>query len=46
MESGRMKVIRENCWNHRDKFTFDYHSDRLISFFHQVIKQSKKNINK
>jgi glycosyltransferase involved in cell wall biosynthesis len=46
MESGRMKVIRENCWNHRDKFTFDYHADRLISFFHQVIKQSKKNINK
>jgi hypothetical protein len=33
-----MSVIRANAWQQREKFTFDYHVDRLVEFFHQVIE--------
>jgi len=33
----RMEMLRANVWQHRDRFTFDHHVDRLIDFFRQVI---------
>lgn len=38
----RMTYLRENVWQHRQQFTFDYHADRLIEFFHNVISYFKK----
>jgi glycosyltransferase involved in cell wall biosynthesis len=37
-DESRMSVIRANAWQQREKFTFDYHVDRLVEFFHQVIE--------
>ncbi len=36
----RMAQLRENVWHQREKFTFDYHADRLIDFFRHVIKRT------
>jgi hypothetical protein len=33
-----MTKLRNNMWLQREKFTFDYHADRLIEFFRQVIR--------
>jgi glycosyltransferase involved in cell wall biosynthesis len=35
----------QNIWNNRDKFTFDYHLEKLTDFFHNVVAQfhNKKN---
>jgi hypothetical protein len=33
----RMNHLRHNVWRQREQFTFDYHADRLIDFFRQVI---------
>ena len=32
-----MSVIRNNVWQQRHLFTFDYHADALIDFFKAVI---------
>jgi glycosyltransferase involved in cell wall biosynthesis len=32
-----MERIRTNVWQKREMFTFDYHVDRLVDFFRQVI---------
>lgn len=34
----RMDEIRANVWRQREQFTFDYHVDKLIAFFRQVIE--------
>ncbi|HZP88289.1 MAG TPA: hypothetical protein VFB54_15870 [Burkholderiales bacterium] len=36
-DRGRMAAMRARVWQQRDRFTFDYHADRLIDFFRQVI---------
>ena len=33
----RMEELRANVWRQRERFTFDYHADRLIAFFREVI---------
>jgi glycosyltransferase involved in cell wall biosynthesis len=37
-----MTEIRNNVWQQRHYFTFDYHADELIDFFKLVIKQSQE----
>jgi len=32
-----MEALRANVWTRRMEFTFDYHADRLVDFFRQVI---------
>jgi glycosyltransferase involved in cell wall biosynthesis len=32
-----MARLRASVWRQRDEFTFDYHTDRLVAFFRQVI---------
>jgi hypothetical protein len=32
-----MEALRANVWTRRMEFTFDYHADRLVAFFRQVI---------
>jgi glycosyltransferase involved in cell wall biosynthesis len=38
-DTKRMAQLRENVWAQRQYFTFDYHADRLIAFFRQVIER-------
>jgi hypothetical protein len=33
-----MAKLRNNMWLQREKFTFDYHADRLIEFYRRVIE--------
>jgi hypothetical protein len=35
----RMDELGTNVWRERQRFTFDHHVDRLISFFRQVISE-------
>jgi hypothetical protein len=37
-----MAQLREHVWTLREQFTFDYHADRLIAFFRQVIAQGRQ----
>ncbi|HLI83720.1 MAG TPA: glycosyltransferase [Bryobacteraceae bacterium] len=37
-DAKRMEVLRSNMWRERERFSFDYHADRLIEFFRQVIQ--------
>jgi hypothetical protein len=36
-DGTRLAGLQENAWRQREEFTFDYHADRLIAFFRQVI---------
>ena len=36
-DKARMAQLHDTVWRRRDEFTFDYHADRLIDFFRQVI---------
>ena len=36
-DKKNMNIIRKNAWNQREYFTFDYHADRIIDFFRNVI---------
>jgi hypothetical protein len=38
----RLEEIRENVWRQRDEFTFDFHTDRLVEFFRQVIDERSR----
>ncbi|MDQ3978698.1 MAG: glycosyltransferase family 2 protein [Actinomycetota bacterium] len=38
-DEARLHRIRESVWRQREAFTFDFHADRLVSFFHQVIDE-------
>ncbi len=38
-DEARMTQLRDNVWCQRQKFTFDYHADRLIDFFRHVIEK-------
>lgn len=37
----RMTRLRDNVWRQREQFTFDYHADRLVEFFRQVIGDTR-----
>lgn len=37
----RMAQLWENVWQQREEFTFDYHADRLISFFRQAVVRKR-----
>lgn len=39
-----MGEIRNNVWQQRHYFTFDYHVDELIDFFKTVIRQSQEKM--
>lgn len=41
-DKDKLLMIRENVWNHRNIFSFDYHVPKLIDFFHQVILSKQK----
>lgn len=36
--------VRDNVWQHRMEFSFDYHLPELISFFRKVIRNKKQNL--
>jgi len=38
-DTKSMAELRANVWRHREKFTFDYHADRLVDFFRRVIEK-------
>jgi glycosyltransferase involved in cell wall biosynthesis len=37
-----MTRLRDNVWQQRDRFTFDYHTDGLIQFFRCVIAERRR----
>ena len=39
-----MREIRNNVWQQRHLFTFDYHVDELVNFFKKVINQTTEKI--
>lgn len=39
-----MKKLRNNVWENRMKFTFDYHVPELIEFFRRVISRKKEKV--
>jgi glycosyltransferase involved in cell wall biosynthesis len=41
-DRARLDQIRANVWRHREEFTFDYHADRLIAFFREVITHARR----
>jgi glycosyltransferase involved in cell wall biosynthesis len=41
-DRARLEQIRANVWRQREDFTFDYHADRLIAFFREVIAQGRR----
>jgi len=45
-EKQLMQEIRNNVWQQRHYFTFDYHADELINFFKTVIRQSQEKIGR
>ena len=38
-DGTRLEDIRASVWRQREEFTFDFHADRLIQFFRQVIEE-------
>ncbi len=40
-DEAAMQQVRDNVWRQREQFTFDYHADRLITFFRQVIGEKR-----
>ncbi len=37
-DRSELERVRENVWRSREQFTFDYHADRLVEFFREVIE--------
>ncbi|NLF66900.1 MAG: glycosyltransferase family 2 protein, partial [Chloroflexi bacterium] len=40
-DRDRMAALQDSVWRQREQFTFDYHADRLIEFFREVIASHK-----
>jgi glycosyltransferase involved in cell wall biosynthesis len=40
-DSSRLAAVRESAWRTRYEFSFDFHTDRLLEFFRQVIHESR-----
>lgn len=40
---NRMAELRDNAWKNRKEFCFDFHVDKLISFFQSIIRRHKKH---
>lgn len=41
-DTERVKQLRASVWQHRSRFTFDYHADELIAFFKRVIAERSR----
>ena len=41
-DEARMTRLRENVWRQRDVFSFDFHADRLVAFFREVIERGSR----
>jgi hypothetical protein len=39
-DADQMARLRASVWGQRERFTFDYHADRLIAFLRQVIERA------
>jgi hypothetical protein len=39
---ARMDALRENVWEQRHYFSFDYHADALVAFFRQLIHRKSE----
>ncbi|MDQ4070346.1 MAG: glycosyltransferase [Actinomycetota bacterium] len=37
-DADRVDRLRANVWRRREEFTFDFHADRLVAFFRQVVE--------
>jgi hypothetical protein len=37
-DQERIARLGDNVWRQRERFTFDYHADRLVDFFRQIIE--------
>ena len=44
-DKNLMNEIRKSVWEKRQLFTFDFHVDRLLAFFKQVIHESEVKNN-
>ncbi len=40
-DEDRLARLAANSWRHRERFTFDWHADRLIAFFREVIEGAR-----
>jgi glycosyltransferase involved in cell wall biosynthesis len=40
---GHLDAIAAETWRHRERFTFDAHVERLIDFYRDVIRTTRKN---
>lgn len=41
-DRARLEAVCNNVWQQREQFTFDYHADRLIAFFREVIQNENE----
>ncbi|NIJ52980.1 glycosyltransferase family 2 protein [Dyadobacter arcticus] len=41
-DKARLRKIRENCWNNRMYFSFDYHVKDLVDFFRKTIAKKRE----
>jgi glycosyltransferase involved in cell wall biosynthesis len=41
-DATRLKQLRDNCWENRMYFSFDYHVDDLVEFFRKTIEKKKE----
>ncbi|MCF3110626.1 glycosyltransferase family 2 protein [Niabella sp. CC-SYL272] len=42
-EKDTLNQLKENCWRNRERFSFDYYIDDLLTFFENVIATKKQN---
>lgn len=40
-DQARLRRLRQQTWLQREQFTFDYHADKLLAFFQQVINSKQ-----
>lgn len=41
-DKDRLDALRQNVWEQRQYFTFDYHADALVAFFRQLIHRKSE----
>jgi glycosyltransferase involved in cell wall biosynthesis len=44
-DHSQMEDLRQSVWRQREEFTFDFHADRLVAFFRQVIDQHPRRVS-
>jgi glycosyltransferase involved in cell wall biosynthesis len=43
-DQAQLEQVRENIWNQRPAFTFDYHAPALVDYFRSVIDRARKQV--